>query len=268
MERVPESGRWRRISITPEAEAKLGEDAYNSVISQSKNDILPEDHPVTRHVRRIVASILEANSLGSVVDAEKDVVGQPASNDKNGEVSKMKRKEWHLAVIGNERIMNTTANSGGIIVFTGLLHVCKDEHGLAAILGHEIAHVVARHTAERYTKAKDNILFPLRFISRKDRDPWNFNQIMSTSLHEQELEADKIGLRLSARACFNPQAAIEVNQRLAVLEEKLRLLHSDFKPTHPTSKERIEVRMRLHVRCMRLTSPTYVATYQPPSGSV
>ncbi|EJD00582.1 uncharacterized protein FOMMEDRAFT_169974 [Fomitiporia mediterranea MF3/22] len=232
------------MNITPEIEAQLGEDAYSSLVSQYKDDILPDDHPLTLHVCRIVNTILEANDLGTVMSANGNSTHPSSSQSINGRGS-YKDRQWRLAVISNNHIANSTASTGGIIVFTGLLSLCKDEHELASILGHEIAHAVARHLAERYSKAKDwslkRLVFSPSYALQDQRQAQAiYEEMMATNMQFQELEADSIGLELTSRACFDPRAAIAVNQHLAALEDKLRRLHPELKPTHPCSEERIK----------------------------
>ncbi|OCB91793.1 hypothetical protein A7U60_g937 [Sanghuangporus baumii] len=235
------------MNISPEQEVQLGEDAYFSIIRQYPDAVLPEYHPITRHIREIVTTILDANDLGIAVAADDPVGSRHFANGK--------ARRWRLAVVVDENVPNSTASSGGIVVFTGLLSVCKDENELAAILGHEIAHVVARHLAERYSKAKDWSLKQLLFGPSVQRNPRqieeDYKQMMAVNLHEQELEGplslplvftDAIGLQLTARACFDPKAAITVNERLARLEERLHRLRPERKPTHPLSEERIKAR--------------------------
>ncbi|KAL5512404.1 hypothetical protein ACEPAG_3396 [Sanghuangporus baumii] len=250
LERVPHTGRWRKMNISPEQEVQLGEDAFFSIITEYPDAVLPEYHPITRHIRELVAAILDANDLGIVVAANDPVGSRHSTNGKT--------RRWRLAVVVDENVPNSTASSGGIIVFTGLLSVCKDDNELAAILGHEIAHVVARHLAERYSKAKDWSLKQLLFGPSVQRNSQqigeDYKQMMAVNLHEQELEADAIGLQLTARACFDPKAAITVNERLARIEERFRRLHPELKPTHPFSEERIKQLKRLLPKAYEIMS--------------
>ena len=140
-----------------------------------------------------------------------------------------------------------TTAIGNIVVFTGIIPVAKDEDGLAAILGHglssglmwlsltlirgtEIAHVVARHNAERYSSMK--VLLGFATLLEVLGLDIGIARLLTTFLldlpnsRKQELEgsqvfevvawkflttcsADVIGLRLSAKACYSPEAAAE-----------------------------------------------------------
>lgn len=123
---------------------------------------------------------------------------------------------------------------GNVVVFTGILPICRDEDGLAAVLGHgsfhflslpfphvyslpvahaEIGHVVARHNSERYSSMK--VLLALSYLLDAAGLDFGVARLLTTFLLDlpnsrtQEREADAIGLRLSAKACFRPDAAPE-----------------------------------------------------------
>ncbi|KAI0295074.1 hypothetical protein B0F90DRAFT_1213239 [Multifurca ochricompacta] len=171
------------------------------------------------------------------------------------------RMEWNLLVVNDKKVVNAMAAPGTIVVFTGILPVAKDEQGLAAILGHgefihpnpilkfpftlciEIGHVVARHVAERYSYSK--IFIAMAWLADLIGLPSGVGGIITTLLmdlphsRKQEYEADKIGLRLSAKACFDPTAAPEMFKRLGALEKAASGLNVSFLNTHPASEERV-----------------------------
>lgn len=125
------------------------------------------NHPITRHVRRVVTSILEANELGTLSsgqdlslvhrDPKPGVLWEPHDGNE-GEAKRQIEmhpgKEWNLLVVNDEKVVNAMASfsafviwpqtisiclflrSDNIIVFTGILPICRDENGLAAVLGH------------------------------------------------------------------------------------------------------------------------------------
>ncbi|KAL5480279.1 OMA1_1 [Sanghuangporus weigelae] len=238
------------MNVSPEQEVQLGEDAYFSIITEYPDAVLPEYHLITRHIREVVTTILDANDLGTVVASDDPVGSRHSANGKT--------RRWRLTVVIDKNVPNSTASSGGIIVFTGLLSICKNDSELAAILGHEIAHVVSRHLAERYSKAKDWSLKQLLFGPSAQKNPRqiedDYKQMMAVNLHEQELEADALGLQLTTRACFDPKAAITVNERLARIEKRFRHLRPELKPTHPLSEERIKQLKRLLPKAYEIMS--------------
>lgn len=256
LEQVPETGRWRFMDISPRLDSKLAQASYAELLNQFRGKILPADHPITRHVRRVVTDILETNNLGSLHSSEprrrsffgddiweEDAFAAARSRTTNS-VPESGGKEWHLLVVNDPKVVNAMATFGNIVVFTGILPICKDEQGLAAVLGHEIGHVVARHPQERYSSTK--ILIFAAFILQSVGLDWGFSSLLSKLLLElpnsrkQELEADTVGLRLVARACYDPRSAVEMHLRLANHERTHGGSSLEFLRTHPGATRRIQ----------------------------
>ncbi|KAH7914883.1 peptidase family M48-domain-containing protein [Hygrophoropsis aurantiaca] len=254
LEQVPETGRWRFMDISAKYENKLAETAYMELLSEFQGKILPANHPITRHVRRVVTGILESNDLGSLrssepsllqrvrqaVSSSDDPFSTPDFSMEETHTPESGGKEWNLIVVNDPKVVNAMATFGNIIVFTGILPVCQDEQGLAAVLGHEIGHVVARHASERYSSSKVFLL--LAFMLQSVGLDLGFSNLLTTLLLElpnsrtQEIEADTIGLRLTAKACYDPEAAVSMHARLAQLD---RGSGFEFLRTHPDSERRI-----------------------------
>lgn len=90
---------------------------------------------------------------------------------------------------------------GQVFVFTGMLRVCKDEEGLATVLGHEIAHVRAHHLAERMSQnilTLIGTLISIAYIGIFGLGYYQFSHLETILPHSriQEEEADRIGLRM------------------------------------------------------------------------
>ena len=125
---------------------------------------------------------------------------------------------------------------------TDYLRTYSGDDGLAAVLGHEIAHNVAHHAAERMSQAV--VLLPLGIIAfvAAGIDPSIFR--MGTSLaftlpgsRRQEEEADYIGLLMMAESCYNPLAAINLWARM---EQEEKGAPPQFLSTHPSSHNRLD----------------------------
>jgi len=136
--------------------------------------------------------------------------------------------DWEFVVIDNPRTVNAFALPGGkVAVYTGLFPVAKDEAGLAAVLGHEIAHALARHGAERMSQG---LLLQLAgagvSVAVGDASPAMRQAVMQAFGlgaqvgvmlpfgRAQESEADRIGLILMARAGYDPAAALALWERM------------------------------------------------------
>ncbi|KAL4074570.1 peptidase family M48-domain-containing protein [Scleroderma yunnanense] len=250
LEQVPETGRWRFMDISPRFESKLAQAEYARLLTQFRGKVLPADHPITRHVRRVVTDILYANNLGTLHSSEphqqSSVGGGFWGDDPYGAARPQTTnaspesggKEWNLLVVNDPSIVNAMATFGNIVVFTGILPICKDEQGLAAVLGH-----VARHPQERYSSSKI-FIFVATLLQSVGVD-WGLTNIINTLLldlpnsRKQELEADTIGMRLVAQACYDPRSALEMHLRLAEYERTHGGSSIEFLRTHPGPIRRI-----------------------------
>ena len=138
------------------------------------------------------------------------------------------------------------APGGKVVVFTGLLRLMSSEKELAAVLAHECAHVLARHTAEKVTSMQAATL--VRSILY-----WAFGlplpagalelALFLPNSRKAETEADVIGMRLAARACYDPGAAVSVFTKLGEAERELEKATGMHTPamlrTHPLSDARV-----------------------------
>ncbi|KAI0062113.1 hypothetical protein BV25DRAFT_1804489 [Artomyces pyxidatus] len=256
LERVPETGRLRFIDMSAKAEAALWEASAGQILQQYRGQILPPDHPLTRHIHSITNRLLSANNLGRLKSSEDHRSPPVSASDLFGGgdeshyssspmTTAMAGKEWNLFVVHDTKEVNAMATPGSIIVFTGIIPIARNDDGLAAILSHEIGHhhVVARHSVERYSYTK--ILIAIMLLMQT-LDYGLITSNVITYLLElpnsrtHELEADTIGLRVAAKACFDPAAAPAMFRRLGALEEKQGRLNVDFLYTHPTSETRVK----------------------------
>ncbi|EIN04507.1 hypothetical protein PUNSTDRAFT_122835 [Punctularia strigosozonata HHB-11173 SS5] len=270
LERVPETGRWRFIDSNPKMETKLGEYMHQELVQEFRGKILPPNHPLTLQIRKVVERILTANDLGHLKGSEPSVTlpqllsqalpGLGAHDESGGWDPYLNRgandvapgtggggREWNLLVVNDPNVVNAMATYGDIVVFTGLLPVTKDEQGLAAVIGHEIGHCVARHTSERYSRSRILLAITTLVAAALGTD-FGIANIATKLLLDlpnsraQELEADLIGLRLCSKACYDPRAAPRVQAALADLERKHPgALRIDLLATHPKSDRRAQI---------------------------
>lgn len=124
LEEVPVSGRRRFNIISPQLEASLGKATVDQVKEEYRGHILPDDDYRVQKIRKVLERLLPF-----------------------AEGEGLKGLDWEVHVIDSEEQNAFVAPGGKVFVFTGILPLCKDEDGIAAVLGHEIAHVVAHHTA-------------------------------------------------------------------------------------------------------------------------
>jgi len=214
LETVPVSGRVRFMAMSEEAELKIGEDHYRELMAQYRGKMLPQYHRDVQRVRNV--------GLRLVHSAKLDVL------------------PWEFHVVQDPSPNAFVIPGGKVFVHTGMLQIMQDDDGIAAVLGHEIAHQLARHVAEGLSYG---VLFSLiRLATMMVLDLGSLNDLffkMILSLphsRRHENEADYIGLLLMAEACFDPRAAEKVWQRMAAAGQSGGI---EFLSTHPSTKNRI-----------------------------
>src|SRR5688572_6878720 len=219
----PETGRSVRVALSPEQEETLGLQSYREILSQSETiQSGPEHEMVVRVAERL------ARATG---DAAKDF-------------------KWQVSLIRSPQANAFCLPGGKIAVFTGILPHTRNEAGLAAVMGHEMAHAVARHGSQRLlrTSMAQTIMAGAQF-SFTDMDPRQRQAVMAAIgagaqygvllpfSREHELEADQMGLLYMARAGYDPREAISFWERMSGAGGQQP---PEFASTHPSHGTRIE----------------------------
>ncbi len=222
----PYTNRWQFLLIPESQEVHMGNKAYAQALNDPKLVVSQnpaEVEPVKRVAERIIAA---------------------AKQSKYAE--RAKSFDWDVTVIKDDKTKNAWALPGGkIAVYTGIFPEAQNENGLAAILGHEVVHALARHGAERVSQhTATNVGMQLASIAL-DLKP--LTQSLATQAlgigillpfsRSHESEADYIGLLLAADAGYDPQEAIRLWERMAKSSENGP---PEFLSTHPAHDTRIQ----------------------------
>lgn len=134
--------------------------------------------------------------------------------------------DWEFSVLEDPQVNAFCLPGGKVAVYTGLIPIAKNNAGLAAVMGHEVAHAVLRHSAERMSQqtvlAAGLTVATLSFSNSK------YKEIMAAALglgtmygislpfsRFHEAEADRVGLEYMAKAGYNPEEAVTLWQRMA-----------------------------------------------------
>ena len=169
-----------------------------------------------------------------------------------GQFETLKDYEWEYILIEEPETLNAWCMPGGKIAFySGILEVTKDENGLAAVMGHEIAHAVARHSLERAsaalainvgTLAADIALGGAISRTRNTVGQTTGMDIVQLGIFNpfsryQESEADYLGVIFANLSGYDPSGAIQLWERM---QEKMKGKEPpQFLSTHPSSGNRI-----------------------------
>jgi len=196
---VPETGRRQVMLISSQQEMQLGFTAF----SQMKKET-----PVSRDA-----------ALNAMVQR----VGRRIAA-----VAELPGAQWEFVVFNSKEANAFCLPGGKVGVYSGILTITKDEAGLATVIGHEVAHAVARHGAERMS---EGLLLQtgggLLGASLSTADPRTQVLVMTAyglgakvgrelpHSRAQESEADRIGLIYMARAGYDPEAAVGFWQRFS-----------------------------------------------------
>jgi len=229
----PYTERGQLLLVSSDYEMQLGTQAYQEVLKDPKVRLSQEPKevdPVKRVADRIIAA---------------------AKRSKYAETAQ--RFDWQVSVIKDDKTQNAFALPGGkIAVYTGIFPVAKNEAGLAAIMGHEVTHALARHGAERMSQG---IVAQVGLIgtaialqtqgagsetSRAAMAAFGLGTQVGVLLpfsRKHESEADYIGLLLAAQAGYDPQEAVRVWERM---ERAGGGQPPEFLSTHPSHGTRIE----------------------------
>jgi predicted Zn-dependent protease len=218
-ETVPMTGRSQLQLVSPSQEAQMGADAYKEILGKAK---LSTDPAVNALVNRVGTRIAAATG-------RKDLA-------------------WEFKVIDDPKNANAFALPGGkVAVYTGILPVTRDEAGLAAVVGHEVAHVLARHSAERISRQLALQLGAEWLGAVAGVNP-QLTQAGSAILvsaiqlpwgRSQESEADHLGLIYMAKAGYDPHAARDLWVRMAQAS-KGSSRPPEFLATHPSEETRVQ----------------------------
>lgn len=218
LEQVPVSGRRRFNIITPGIEEAMGRASVDQVREEYRGRILPDYDPRVQQVKKVLQRLLPY-----------------------AEGEGLKDLAWEVAVIDSPEQNAFVAPGGKVFVFTGILPLCRDEDGIAAVLGHEIAHVVAHHTAERMSQAP-LILLGVIALSLFDVSFYSGKMLLDLFLsmpasRKHEAEADYIGLLMMAQGCYKPEAAMDFWARM---EKTGQRGPPQILSTHPSNHNREE----------------------------
>ena len=198
--------------------------------------------------------ITDGTQLKEVVSIGKKIeVAVSAFFNNKGEDDPTRNFGWDYVLVDNDKVVNAWCMPGGkIAVYTGLLKITKNTNALSIVMGHEIAHAVAKHSVERASQAMTINLGTtvadifLGGAIQRTRNTIGQNTgmdvfkigIMNPFGRKQETEADYLGLIFSSLAGYDIRESVKLWERMA--EKNKGKEPPAFLSTHPSSKKRIE----------------------------
>mmetsp|Transcript_1562 Transcript_1562/g.3166 ORF Transcript_1562/g.3166 Transcript_1562/m.3166 type:complete len:232 (-) Transcript_1562:117-812(-) len=171
LEPVPYTGRKHMIDMSRSSELSMGEKTFKQMLEKYKGRILHPDHPLSRRVRSVGERIARAANISDF--------------------------KWEFIVVDSPQVNAFCLPGGKIVFYTGLLNrLQSDENFIASVMGHEVAHAVARHGAEQLGFSK--FLVPISILLEGFMNIPLSSRMMNLALslpksRKLELEADYIG---------------------------------------------------------------------------
>lgn len=221
---VPETGRSQVLLVSPQEEIRLGMSAFQEAKASLPRARDPAQNALLQRVGRRIASVVELPGA-----------------------------QWEFVLFENPRTPNAFCLPGGKVgVYTGILPITQDADGLATVIGHEVAHAVARHGAERMSEA---LLIELggqvlavalgargALTRQVALQAYGIGAEVGRALphsRSQELEADQLGLLYMARAGYDPRKAVAFWRRFQAYNQERGGSRVEFLSTHPLDDRRI-----------------------------
>lgn len=156
--------------------------------------------------------------------------------------------KWEFNLIEDKTVNAWCLPGGKVVFYTGILPICENEDGIAAVMGHEVAHAFARHGQERMSQAmaQQGLSLAVAYGTRNDKNAqiWNLvygigSQVgMLAYSRTHESEADKLGLIFMIMAGYNGTEAAQVWVRMSKRTGKTS--QPEFLSTHPSNESRIK----------------------------
>ena len=173
---------------------------------------------------------------------------------------------WEFNTIESEEVNAWCMPGGKVMVYSGLFAITQNETGLAIVLGHEIAHAVAKHGSERMSQALVQQLGGMALDIALTNEPEQTRNLFLLSYgigsqvgailpwsRQQETEADKFGLIFSAMAGYDPREAIPFWQRMSSAGGASP---PEFLSTHPADDTRIKKLKQFMPEALKYYSPS------------
>ena len=229
---VPITGRKQNLLVTDDQVNSMALQQYQETLKQSKLSTNSTNTAMVKRVGQNLASAVE-NYLRS-----------------NGLADEVKNYSWEFNLVQDNQVNAWCMPGGKIVVYEGLLPVTQNEASLAIVLGHEIAHAVAKHSAERLSNAYKEqygtqILGSVlqgAGVSESTTQLLALGHSLGGQLwtsgfsRKQESEADHMGLIFAAMAGYDPQVATSFWQRMSAQGNGGGGLFSD----HPSDETRLQ----------------------------
>lgn len=250
---VPLTGRKHNLRVTDQQVLSLSSQEYTKYMASAKKSTNSANTAMVQRVGKNLASAVETYLKN------------------NGFASEISNFSWEFNLVQNNEVNAFCMPGGKIVVYEGLLPYTQNEASLAIVLGHEIAHAVAKHSAEQMSKQIKNqygtqILGSVLNAAGVSSSTTQLAQIIAQKglqfrslkySRDNETEADRMGLIFAAMAGYDPNVAVSFWQRMSQGNNSNQ---SDMFSDHPSDAKRIAA--------IKQELPEALTYYNPPKKTV
>jgi peptidase, M48 family len=230
--KVPLTGRTHRISVSDAQLLSLSNQEYTKFMASAKRSTDAKNTAMVQRVGRNLANAVETYLRN------------------NGYANEVNNFKWEFNLVQDKQANAFCMPGGKIVVYDGLLPYTQNETGLAIVLGHEITHAVAKHSAEQITKKMNqqmgtSILGTVLnsavgsgvgdIASQVAGGYFSFRNLKYS--RDNESEADYMGLIFAAMAGYDPSYAVSFWERMAAASNSSR---AEMLSSHPSDARRIQ----------------------------
>lgn len=223
----------KQLNLIPDGEMlSMSSQQYNGFLKENPKS---SDSAQARLVRKVGGRI-----QGAVEKYFRD----------KGLASELDGYAWEFNLVQSDEVNAWCMPGGKVVFYSGILPVCQDETGIAVVMGHEVAHAVAKHGAERMSQGMLTQMGGMALSAALQSKPEQTQQLWMTAFglgaqfgvllphsRGQESEADHLGLIFMAMAGYDPGSAVAFWQRMAAKSGGEK--PPEFMSTHPSDDTRI-----------------------------
>lgn len=228
---VPLTGR-RQVNFMPDSQMNaMSFQQYDQVIAESRLSSNSADAAMIERVGRRIQAAVERYLA------------------QNGLAGELEAYQWEFKLIESDQVNAWCMPGGKVAFYTGILPVCQDETGVAVVMGHEVAHAIAKHGAERMTHGMMTQFGAVAVSEIIKNKPAQTQAIYNTAFalgaqygavlpfsRKHESEADQMGLTFMAMAGYDPREAPIFWERMASMGGQKP---PEFLSTHPADETRV-----------------------------
>jgi predicted Zn-dependent protease len=228
---VPLTGR-RQFNIIPDGELLS--------MSSTQYSAFLKEHPLSND--RVQTDLVK--KVGGRIQGAVEQYFRSQGNEKE-----LQNYKWEFNLVESKEVNAWCMPGGKVVFYTGILPICQDETGVAVVMGHEVAHAIAKHGAERMSQSLVVQFGGMALGAALQSKPKETQQLWMSAYglgaqfgvllpfsRTHESEADRLGLTFMAMAGYDPNAAVGFWQRMAAQGGQKP---PEFLSTHPSDETRI-----------------------------